>query len=111
MRGKRTRVTLLERTEGTRNAAGEPEESWDAVTGGKYIFVHIRALSVSKMAALNQAIPGQIFTNSLMIFFRPGFNVNVDDRLRDKAGNHYVIQHIIPHKSHTETIAGITNRQ
>ncbi|KKN07931.1 hypothetical protein LCGC14_1061850 [marine sediment metagenome] len=110
MRGKRTKVTVLERTEGTRNAAGEPEESWDVVTGGGYIFVHITPLSVAKMAALNQAEPGQVFTNSLRMAFRPGFDIDVDDRLVDDKGNRYVIQHVMPHKSHTAAIAGITNQ-
>jgi len=111
MRGKKTQVSLLERTEGTRNAAGEPEESWDVPAGGEYIFVHIQRMTLAKLAAMNQSDAGQVFTNSLTINFRAGFDIDVDDRIVDKDGNQYVIQHVIPYRSHVETIAGITNLQ
>jgi len=111
MRGRKTKVSVLERVEGERNAAGEAGESWEGAKGGGTIDVVIRALSVAKVAALNQADPGQVFTNSFSIIFRPGFDINVDDRLVDSKDNQYVIQHVRPYNSHTETIAGITNLQ
>ena len=111
MRGRKTKVSVLERVEGERNAAGEAGESWEGVQGGGTIDVVIRALTVAKMASLNQADPGQVFTNSLMIIFRPDFDINVDDRIVDSKDNQYVIQHVAEYNSHTETIAGITNLQ
>ena len=111
MRGRKTKVSVLERVEGERNPAGEAGESWEGAEGGGAIDVVMRPLTVAKMAALNQADPGQVFTNSLLIIFRPGFDIDVDDRLEDSKDNQYVIQHVAKYHSHTEAIAGITNLQ
>jgi len=110
MRGKRTTVTIRRRVEGDRNPAGEPSESWPAITGGSRVGVHIQPLSMSRRAAMAQTSPGQVLANSHLVILRKGTGVAIDDRLFDESdAKQYVVKSVDVYPSHTEVTAGITN--
>ena len=109
--GPKTTFTIKRRTEGTRNAAGEAEESWDAVESD--IEVHIQPMSATESASVMQAHPGQVLPSSHLVFLEKGTDVVADDRLyNEDTENYYVIQSVEYWPTgHIEVTAAITNRQ
>lgn len=110
MRGATTKVNLKRRSLGSLNPAGEPIESWNIVAGKEYINVRITGLTARTMASFNEGLPGLIQGSTHTIKFRPGMDIQQDDRVIDTKGNIYVIKHILPLKSHIEAMAEITKR-
>ncbi len=115
MRGKRTTVTIRRRVEGAISMMGEATETWEAVTGGKSIRVHIQPLFTPMRGAMAaaQAVPGQIFTSSHLILFRKNTDIKTDDRIfTEPSGNQYVVQNVNEYAGHhTEATVAITNIQ
>lgn len=109
MIGPKSRVGIVRRISGARNAAGESSEEWLSVDTD--VNVHIQPLSMSAMAALAQDRSGQLFKSSHLVFFDTGTDIGVDDRIEDAGGNEYAIQHVQVWPSHIEATAGITNKQ
>jgi len=112
MRGKRTTITIRRRVEGTISMMGEASETWPATTGGKSIRVHIQPLTTPMRGAMAsaQSAPGQVFTSSHLIIFRPSTDVQPDDRIfTEPSGNQYVVQSVNVFTTHTEVTVAITN--
>lgn len=109
--GPKTTFTIKRRTEGDRNAMGEPGESWDTVESD--IQVHFQPLSSTERSMLKQANPGQSLGSSHLFFLEKGTDIVSDDRLYNAdTANYYVVQSVEEWPTgHIEVIAGITNRQ
>ena len=111
--GPKTVFTIYRRTEEDRDNMGEPEESWDAVTGESDIKVHFQPLSAYERAGLAQANPGQVLKSSHLFFLEKGTDIVADDRLHNEDTDNYYVVHSVEEwpTGHIEVIAGITNRQ
>jgi hypothetical protein len=108
MRNFNKKVAIYRRTAGALNPAGEPTETWPAVSGESSRSINISPLSVGAQAALRKAEPGIVKMSSHLVICQRDADVAVDDRMVDSDGNEYVVQSVEPYTSHYRIRVAIT---